>query len=580
MLVSCGTCTAMKAHTKVGSGFSSALFVLPLLFVATYRFEAAPLVASDAEWKFLDDGSNQQTTWRAPAFDDNGSRSGSDLLVSAPVSGNNNPVSKVQTVPFGVRIASEGALARGPYLQSGTPSSIIVKWRTTEVSESVVRFGLSPTNLDQTAASSAIVTEHEVKLTDLSPDTKYYYSIGSSGQTLASGPSYFFITTPLAAKPTRVWVIGDSGTASADARSVFTEYANFTGNRYTDIWLMLGDNAYGGGTDDEYQQAVFEMYPEILRQTVLWPTIGNHDVSPAYLDIFSLPRNGEAGGLPSASERFYSFDYGNIHFVCLDSAFSDTSSNGIMHAWLRQDLAANTNEWLIGFWHYPPYSKGSHDSDSEFGLVEMRRNFVPLLESYGVDLILAGHSHCYERSYLLRGHYGNSSSLTSSMLLDNGSGRLEEGNPYIKVTTGSKANQGTVYVVAGSSGWATFGALDHPVMYISWLRMGSLVLDVDGPELHAKFLRETGEIDDYFSIVKDYGIVRFSSARQQDGRIVLGWNSAPNKRYQIVHNVDLAGPNWQDASGIISATSTSTTWTNVIVPNDLARFYRLIEISD
>ena len=86
-----------------------------------------------------------------------------------------------------------------------------------------------------------------------------------------------------------------------------------------------------------------------------------------------------------------------------------------MLTWLEADLAANTNEWLIAFWHHPPYSKGSHDSDWEMELIQMRENALPLLESYGVDLVLSGHSHCYERSYFLDGHYGRSSALRPEM---------------------------------------------------------------------------------------------------------------------------------------------------------------------
>ena len=79
----------------------------------------------------------------------------------------------------------------------------------------------------------------------------------------------------------RVWVLGDSGTAHMNADAVRDAYLAFTGTRYTDVWLMLGDNAYPIGTDDDYQAAVFETYPTVLRQTVLWPSFGNHDAYSA-----------------------------------------------------------------------------------------------------------------------------------------------------------------------------------------------------------------------------------------------------------------------------------------------------------
>ena len=76
---------------------------------------------------------------------------------------------------------------------------------------------------------------------------------------------------------------------------------------------------------------------------------------------------------------------------------------GAMATWLRSDLASTSQNWTIAFWHHPPYSKGSHDSDTEYELVGMREVFLPILEANGVDLVLTGHSHDYERTWLING---------------------------------------------------------------------------------------------------------------------------------------------------------------------------------
>jgi hypothetical protein len=230
-------------------------------------------------------------------------------------------------------------------------------------------------------------------------------------------------------------VIGDSGTANANAAAVRDAYINYTGNRHTDLWLMLGDNAYQSGTDAEYQNAVFNMYPTLLRQSVVWPTLGNHDGAAAnsatqsgpYYDIFTLPKNAEAGGVASRTEAYYSFDYGNIHFVVLDSFETSRAPNGAMLTWLANDLAATNQPWIIAYFHHPPSTIGSHNSDTEIELIEMRQNALPILEAGGVDLVLAGHSHSYERSYLLDGHYGLSSTLTPSMIRDGDGDRMRLG---------------------------------------------------------------------------------------------------------------------------------------------------------
>src|SRR6185295_112429 len=201
--------------------------------------------------------------------------------------------------------------------------------------------------------------------------------------------------------------------------------------RYTDVWLMLGDDAYDTGTDAEFQAAVFDMFPTYLRQTPLWSAIGNHETAQAtnpplsipYFQMFSFPTNGEAGGVPSGTEKYYSFDYGRIHFIALDSMTSSRQPGSPMLTWLLNDLESTSQDWIIAFWHHPPYTKGSHNSDTETELIEMRQNVLPILEAGGVDLVLTGHSHCYERSFFINGHYGSSTTFNNTMKIDGGSGR-------------------------------------------------------------------------------------------------------------------------------------------------------------
>src|SRR3989449_5472767 len=371
-------------------------------------------------------------------------------------------------------LAATVSVKRGPYLQTGSPTSVTVKWRTDVATDSCVHYGTSLSSLTSQTCASTSTTDHVVKLSSLAPSTTYYYSIGTSTGSIAGGDStYFFLTAPGtgSTKATRIWVLGDAGTNSSSQRAVRDAYYNFTGSRHTDLWLMLGDNAYSDGTDSEYQGAVFDMYPTMLRKSVLWPTFGNHEAHTAssssqsgpYYDIFTLPKSGEAGGIASGTEAYYSFNYANIHFVCLDSSDSDRSPSGAMLTWLKADLSANTQQWLIAYWHHPPYSKGSHDSDSESELQQMRQYANPILESHGVDLVLSGHSHSYERSYLLNGHYGSSSTLTSAMILDKGDGRVDGTGAYEKPVA-LTPNKGAVYTVAGSSGQTSGGAFGHPAV--------------------------------------------------------------------------------------------------------------------
>jgi hypothetical protein len=135
----------------------------------------------------------------------------------------------------------------------------------------------------------------------------------------------------------------------------------------------------------------------------------------------------------------------------------------------------------------------------ELDLIKMRVFFLPLLEDAGVDLVLSGHSHCYERSYLIDGHYGSSFTFDSSNLRNGGDGREDGDGAYHKAAI---PNAGAVYCVAGCSGKASGGDLDHPVMFYSVSNIGSVVLDVEGDRMDVRFLNAGGVIEDRFTLRK------------------------------------------------------------------------------
>ncbi|HMB52951.1 MAG TPA: metallophosphoesterase family protein [Thermoanaerobaculia bacterium] len=399
-------------------------------------------------------------------------------------------------------------LVRGPYLQRVAPDSVVVRWSTAEESVATVEYGTSPEDLARVAAGDAPGRDHAVELTGLEAGRRHHYAVGDANGRLANGAGSF--ATPPAtgsAAPFRVWVTGDVGTGGLEPRRVRDAFFAWAGDRGADLWLMLGDNAYNDGTEAEYQRGVFAVYGDQLRSLPLFPTLGNHDGHSAssaaetgpYYDLFTLPAGGESGGVPSGTEAYYSFDYGNAHFVCLESYSLDRRPGSPMLEWLAADLAATTQRWIVVYFHHPPYTRGSHDSDRELQLREMRAWVMPVLEAHGVDLVLAGHSHSYERSYLVDGHYGHSSTFSPSHLVDGGDGRPAGDGPYRK---GLGAHRGTVYVVAGSSARLGGGRLNHPVMAVATNRLGSVALDFAGRRLDAYFVDDLGVVRDHFAIVK------------------------------------------------------------------------------
>jgi hypothetical protein len=440
-------------------------------------------------------------------------------------------------------------LLRGPYMQQLTSTTINIRWRTDVPSDAKVYYGTDMNNLNMTATNPISNVDHEVALTGLQPFTKYYYKIESNNITL-SGPDtmHRFTTAPVpgTVQPIRVWAIGDFGKANTGEALVRDSYLQYAANTHTDVWLWLGDNAYNDGTDNEYQQKVFDntnAYGEVFKTIPFYPCPGNHDYNSIcappgcnkdplihtgpYYDIMTLPKQAEAGGVASNLENYYSFDYGNAHFISLNSelgsianaaydwigALNGDYENSPMMQWLIQDLQTNTKPWVIAYWHQPPYTKGSHDSDDiwELFMKAMREHYVPVLEQYGVDIIVNGHSHVFERSYLINGYYtGTSADFNPALhLVDGSSGNEALGEEYVKYSDGPDARKGTVYVVCGNSGSsegsAPLVANPHPVMYYSEAgssAYGSFIMDIDGNKLTGKYLSSDGQIKDQFTVKK------------------------------------------------------------------------------
>jgi len=532
-----------------------------------------------------------------------------------------------------VTLGPSGTLVRGPYLNQNNQNSIVVRWRSSQSVIGRVRYGTSPTNLDQFMDEVAAQTNHVVKLSGLTPYTRYYYSIGSASDTLAGGDAeHTFRTSPNSATDTRIWVVGDCGRGSQFQRDVRDAYYAWTGARAPDMCLMLGDNAYNSGTDSEYQTGFYNIYSTMFRKMPLWSTLGNHDANNGstsstanfpYFDMFTFPTAGECGGVASGTERYFSWDYGNVHVVNLDSQTSSRNtieangSDGPMAAWLRNDLASTTKTWILVIFHHPPYSKGSHDSDTEGQMVQMRTNFGPILENGGADVVLVGHSHAYERSMLIDSHYGVSSTLTNAMKKNAGSGRPSGTGAYIKPLTGPRDHFGTVYTVTGSAGSADGGSLNHAAMYVSYNTGGTLNLDINGNNLSATYIEKgattgTFTTPDTFTIIKQgaadsdgdgvadefeiaNGMNRFSNAdanidADKDGldavsEYLFGLNPGGSDRYPWTTtrnpsspNVDVTFPTlpqrsyrvfysetlltWFPASGIITGDGTTKVWTD------------------
>jgi MYXO-CTERM domain-containing protein len=260
--------------------------------------------------------------------------------------------------------------------------------------------------------------------------------------------------------------------------------------------LGLGDLVYDDGDWADYDPKLFQPYARLFARAVFWPTIGNHDAKTEngapYFDAFHLPTATGAPGKPSGTEHYYSFDHGMAHFTCLDSELASPTPGGAMYAWAEADLAnaqARGKRWLFVYMHHPPYSRGTHDSTQESDLIQLHDDLVPLFERMDVDMVLAGHSHVYERSFLAKG---------DAVLQGDAS-------EYSKIVS----PDGTLYLVTGCGGKTGSGPLDHPLMARSYGSVaGFSVIDVSWSEVRGRFVERDGRTTDLFTLRRAADTVR------------------------------------------------------------------------
>ncbi|MCB9594743.1 MAG: metallophosphoesterase family protein [Sandaracinaceae bacterium] len=405
---------------------------------------------------------------------------------------------------------------RAPYLQSASEDAMTIVWRSDTDPPPNVCYGASPDALDDIVPARVTrfgaVDQLEARVTGLTPATRYFYSVGHAACPPATSgdPNQHFTTAPVAGTRGgfRFWVVGDSGTGGTAQRNVFDAMRAEAADLPPDLFVHVGDMAYDRGTTSEFDVGFYDMYAPLLSNTPVWPALGNHEgassdsatESGPYYEGYVLPTDGRSGGVPSGTEAYYSFDYANVHFIVLDSYDSPRSPMGAMVQWLEMDLAAADAEWLIAYWHHPPYTDGTHQDD-ESQQEDMRRQVLPVLEAAGVDLILAGHSHIYERSYLLRGGYyaGLPGGGATAAIVDSGDGRPTGDGPYA-------SEAGTLYVVAGHGGTGVGGTGRHPLMAFTEIANGSCLVDVEGGLLTLRNVRADGAVTDEVVLVKEDGI--------------------------------------------------------------------------
>ncbi len=339
---------------------------------------------------------------------------------------------------LGPRIAP---FERLPYVQAVGPTSASVVWLARVEAADSAEFRIAGEQIWHAArverdtaeimGLTGPVVRRRMEMSALSPATTVEYRVLADSVIRAAG-AFRTAPPPGTADTVRLLAFGDSGWGS----EVQVRLAELMERDRWDLAVHTGDIAYQRGSEADFTIRHFHIYRNVLARAPFFPSPGNHDLraagGAAYARAFIVPT-------PEPEARYYTFRWGDIQFIALDTTDEDAPGEffppepedpaplgavaaaderdeetdgaelrrrrGRQYEWLVATLEATARDpsirWTIAYMHYPPYSNASglvgHGSDNS-----LRQAITPLFDRYGVDLVLTGHDHHYERSRPIR----------------------------------------------------------------------------------------------------------------------------------------------------------------------------------
>ena len=369
-------------------------------------------------------------------------------------------------------------ISRFPYLQNVRDERASILWATFEPGFGQVNYTSDGVNFQFAAAKSGFFSrtdtglaanywQYQADITGLKPNTDYVYGVTVDGQDInAAGNSRFRTAGP---GPFSFVVLGDSGWGDplSDAQGLI---ARKIAMEKPALVIHTGDLVYPAGTYDYYQRNYFNYYAQTMSSVPFFPCPGNHDYdipnAAPYLSIHALPSEGVP---PQDRGRYYSYDWGNVHFVSIDAHQSlnqAVNGTGQMLRWLDNDLRSTRQFWRVVYFHYPPFATGQNVNDAQS--LWARQYMVPIFENNGVQVVFSGHEHSYQRSLPIR---------KSSFVA-----------PGV----------GTNYFTSGGGGAILYGVPDKPMVALAKSNYHYLRAEVQGTRITIHSIRQDAvEIDNY-----------------------------------------------------------------------------------
>ena len=448
-------------------------------------------------------------------------------------------------------------LAASPYIGDTTPTSVVVAWATDSSGAGEVRYS-TDTSYSQTATATSFSKSgkywYSATITGLTADTTYHYRIYTGGVDLTPWSDVTFTTAPpTSATQVTFAALGDGrpNSTTADPNQAAWDVAAEMAQHDFAFAVHSGDIVYGGGDCsgsnsgwNQYLNAYFDVYEDSLKDTPFYTAIGNHELNSgycgydSYTDVYYLPENAPS----SATEHYYSFDWGNVHVVALNT--EENFSNGsTQYNWLENDLQNTDKRWIVAAFHRPPYSSGPHGGNSD-----VRDELTPILEQYGVDVVLNGHDHDYERTCPIK---------------DDACTTIDDG--------------GVVYFVTGGAGAPLYDQDDPNAWFTAKYRKSHhfMLLSVNDCQMNIQVIDDNGSQIDSYQIDKCLGNYAPSAniAIAGGDDVQLSWQNVSQdsegksisvaKYYVYRDTTPYQGENATRVDTVNGPFSSTVTWTDV-----------------
>lgn len=369
--------------------------------------------------------------------------------------------------------AEPGKILNGPYLLTPAATAMTVAWESDVPVDAEIYYG----------ANGQLENKQEVKmergtswkenaegiylyramLTNLKPDTEYAYKV-----VLALGETSEGIFKTLKENPDSIHLLTISDSHGFQTSK---EFSSAVMAEKPDFILHSGDIPAGTGYQkDKYEACWFTPGKEFLRNFPVVYINGNHDAGPFFDDYFMKAQRRVYSASPNGLN--YSFDYGNAHFVMVNSnpwglyemnaelsglPVEPDTVNTIKETlqWLEKDLqldAAKRAKWRIVVMHHP-YT-------DEF----TNKHAVSILENNHVNLMLAGHLHFYEKNVSINPVVGAKTVYITQGTAEKAAGEMDYGSSgkrilaeYPEVVAVGKAIYSTIDITGGKLVYKTYG---------------------------------------------------------------------------------------------------------------------------